>query len=693
VKKLIIALLCAATACAQSYKDLKYPPMGAVKIPTIAQVTLPNGIRLYLLENHNIPLVRGLALVRTGNLFDPRDKIGLATMTGMVLRTGGTASRTGDQLDEQLENIAASVETSIGESMGTVSFSCLTDNTDEVLATVRDVMTNPAFRQEKIDLAKNELRSGIARRNDDAQAIASREFTSLLYGKDTPYGWDMQYATVDNIQRADLQQFYSRYFFPGNIMFAVQGDFSAPAMQAKLEKLFAGWNVKQPAVPAFPQVTAQTTPGTYLVTKTDVTQTTFYLGQRGGLLSDKDYPALEVMSDILGGGFQSRLFRRVRTQLGYAYGINADWGAHFDHPGLFTVEGSTKSASSTEAIKAASEEIDRMRTGQVTGDELDLAKNTVLNSFVFLFDTPAKTLNRLLTYEYFGYPKDFIFKYQKAIEAVTKSDITRVANQYLDPKQLTIVAVGNPAEFGAKLDTLGRPVTPLDITIPEPKTEVAAGDQASLDAGKRMLQELQQKSGGAEKLAAIHDVSQQISMQVNAPTGAMKVKQNETWLLPTAFRQETIMPMGSFTVYFDGATGFIASPQGTIPISPVEQQQMRDELFRIYPTLLLSDRIAGRVVNRLADGTLQISDGHDNVVRLTLNPQTGLLAKVAYQQADPRGPAAQMEQIYEAYSTAGAVQFPQKVTVLRNGQKYADLVVDQIRINTGVSAAELSRKP
>ena len=484
-RTLLTLCLCAATLPAQSYKELKYPPIGAIKIPDVTQVTLPNGMRVYLLENHSIPLVRGLALVRTGNLFDPPDKVGLATMTGMVLRTGGTTSKTGDQLDEQLENVAASVETNIGESIGTVSFSALTGNTAEVLAVVKDVLTNPAFREEKVQLAKHEIRSGIARRNDDPQGIATREFDSLLYGRDTPYGWQMQYATVDRIQRADLQDFYRRYFFPANIMFAVQGDFSAPAMKAQIEALFADWKTTQPPVPPFPAVSSATSPGTYLVTKPDVTQTTFYLGQRGGMLSDKDYPALEVMADILGGGFQSRLFRRVRTQLGYAYGISAHWGANYDHPGLFAVEGSTKSLSTTEAIQAASEEIGKLRTGEVTQAELELAKNTVLNSWVFRFDTPAKTLNRLLTYEYFGYPKDFIYRYQKAIEAVTRADISRVAKQYLDPQQLTIVAVGNPADFGAKLDTLGRPVLPLDISIPEPKAEAAPVSAASREAGRK----------------------------------------------------------------------------------------------------------------------------------------------------------------------------------------------------------------
>ena len=209
----------------------------------------------------------------------------------------------------------------------------------------------PSFRQDKIDLAKTELRSGISRRNDDPHGIAEREFTEIVYGHNTPYGWRLEYATVDRIQRDDIVQFYQRYFFPANVMLAVMGDFSAAEMKAKLEKLFADWTVKQPPVPPFPAVNAKPAPGIFLATKTDVTQTFFTLGHLGGELRDKDYPALEVMADILGGGFHSRLFQRVRTQLGYAYSVSAAWGANYDHPGLFEISGSTKSASTTDTIQ------------------------------------------------------------------------------------------------------------------------------------------------------------------------------------------------------------------------------------------------------------------------------------------------------------------------------------------------------
>ena len=456
-----------ASAAAPSVKDLKFPPLGPIRIPDVDTATLPNGMKLFLLEDHELPVVNGAARIRTGNLFDPPDKIGLATVTGMVMRTGGTQAKTGDQLDQELEDIAASVESDIGETSGSVSFSALKENTDAVLGAFHDVLVEPQFRQDKIDLAITQLRSGIARRNDDPHGIAEREFANLVYGKDTPYGWEMEYATLGRIKRQDLLDFYQRSFFPANVMLAVWGDFNSAEMKAKLEKLFAGWNPRQPPVPAFPKVRENAAAGLYLAAKSDVTQTFIVMGQLGGDLRDKDYPALEVMADILGGGFRSRLFQRVRTRMGDAYEIGADWGANYDHPGLFEISGSTKSASTVETIQAIQEEVAKLRAAEVSDDELNTAKETALNGLVFAFDTRAKTLGRLLTYEYFGYPKDFIQQYQKALAAVTKADVLRVARQRLHPETFAIVATGNPTSFGKPLDTLGK-VKPIDLTIPQP---------------------------------------------------------------------------------------------------------------------------------------------------------------------------------------------------------------------------------
>ena len=452
-----------------SWKDLKFPALPEIKIPHIEQTTLPNGMKVYLLENHELPLVRGSALIRTGNLFDPADKVGLATITGETMRSGGTSKLSGDQIDVELENIAASVESEIGESAGTVAFSTLKERTDEVLGIFHDVLTDPAFRENKIDLWKAQAHSGIERRNDEPMGITAREFTNIIYGRDNSYGWMLEHQTIANIKRDDIVNFYKRYYFPANIILAIQGDFSAPEMKTKIEKLFGGWNYKQEPVPAFPKVTNQAKGGVYLATKTDVTQSSFAMGHLGGEFRDKDYPALEVMADILGGGFHSRLFREVRSRLGYAYDVGAGWGANYDHPGVFEIEGSTKSPTTIQTIQAIDKEVSRIRSEEVTEEEVKSARDTVLNGFIFAFDTPSKTLNRLVRYQYYGYPDDFLFQYQKAIGKVTREDVLRVAKQYLDPSKFVIVVTGNPKDFGASLNTLELPVSNIDLSIPQPK--------------------------------------------------------------------------------------------------------------------------------------------------------------------------------------------------------------------------------
>ncbi len=688
MKTIFLLLTCAALLPAQSYRDLKYPALPELKLPKVETVTLPNGMQVLLLENHELPTIRGVALVRTGNLFDPSGKVGLATVTGSAIRGGGTKMKTGDQLDEQLEDIAASVESNIGESNATVSFNALKENSDEVLAAFRDVLTTPEFRDDKIQLLKDQIRSGISRRNDEPQSIATREFAALIYGKDTPYGWDMTYATVDNITRADVLNFYTRYFFPANTLLAVTGDFSSADMKTRLASLFAGWTVTQPKVPPFPAVRRQPSPGTFLVSKPDVTQTTFVIGELGGTFDDKDYPALQVMADILGGGFRSRLFSTVRTKLGYAYNIYADWGANYDHPGLFQISGSTKSASTTDAIRVAERELELIRTTEVSAAELETAKQSVLNSFVFAFDTPGKTLNRLLQYKYFGYPDDFLFRYQKAVASVTRADILRVAKSHIDPSTLSILAVGNPKDFAEPLTKLGSPVKEIDITIPEPKAAKAEASGASAAAGRALLQKVQQATGGTAKLAAIKDYSQVVETQVEAASGGLKAEQTNRWLSPGIFRQDAVYPFGKVSVFFDGTGGWIKTPQGEAPLPDAQRKQLSGELFRAYLPLLLSDTASKRTVNLIAPGTVEITDDQGNAVRLTINQQTNLPEKEEFQN----GPTAIMQE-FTAFQTMGGLKLPSGGTIYQAGKKFAAVTVKEMKLNTGLTADTLKQKP
>lgn len=683
----------AAAARVPSYKDLKYPPLRPIQTPNVATFTLANGMKLYLLEDHELPVVNGAARIRVGNLFDPKDKVGLATVAGMVMRTGGTRAKTGEQLDVELENIAASVESSIGETSGSVSFSSLVENTDEVMGVFHDVLTGPEFRQEKIDLAKTQLRSGISRRNDSAQGIGPREFADILYGKDTPYGWSVEYATLGRIARADLQSFYQRYFFPSNVMLAVWGDFKTDEMKGKIEKLFAGWTAQQEPVPAFPKVSGNGAPGVYLAVKKDITQTFLTIGELGGEFRDKDYPALEIMGDILGGGFQSRLFQQVRTKMGNAYEVSASWSANYDHPGLFEIGAGTKSHSTVETIRAIQQEVERMRTTEVTDEELAVAKETALNSLVFAFDSRTKTLGRMLTYEYYGYPKDFIQQYQKALSAVTRADVLRVAKQHLDPARFTIVAVGNPDMFDKPLESLGGPVTAIDLTIPEPKAEGSKADPASLDKGKQLLAKAQKAAGGVEKLSEINDYLQNSEFQLGSPqAGGMTVKETNRWIKPSYFRQDSTVPAGKIAAYFDGKGGWISTPQGWGALAGTQLKQVQGDLFRQYFLLLMSDRIAGRSVNALEDGTLEIG-GEGQIVRLGFNDETGLPQSIVYDAVHAGGAPVTVLEEYRDFRDIAGIKIPFRISITQGGQKFAEVTVSDVKINSGLKVDDLVKRP
>jgi zinc protease len=683
-------LVSPSSAPLPSYKNLKFPPLRKITLPNPVTFELPNGMKVFLLENHELPLVSGTALVRTGNLFDPPGKQGVADITGMVMRTGGSGGKTGEQLDAELENIAASVESRIGETSGSVSFSCLKENTAEVLGIFKDVLSAPEFRQDQVDLAKTQWRSSIARRNDDPGGIAQREFAGLVYGKDTPYGWDINYVNIDAIQRADLVTFYRRYFYPKNIMLAVYGDFDSAEMRARIEKVLGSWQYGPEPAAAFPEVVKKPAPGIFLAEKADVTQTFFEMGHLAGTLRDKDLPALSVAADILGGGFSSRLMRRVRTGLGYAYDISANWGADYDHPGLFIISGSTQSKYTEATFKVIREEVEKMRTAEVTDQELKTAKDSVENSFVFLFDSPSKTLVRMLTYAYFDYPNDFIFQYQKGIAAVTKADVLRVAKEYWRPDAFTVVAVGNPRDFGTPLSALGSEVHKIDLTIPEdgPAAQAPAAPQA-IAKGKALLGRVREALGGESRLAAIRDATVTTEGTLQSPGGEVKVAQESLFLAPDTLRQERQMPFGKQVVFSDGKTGWIASGGKVMDMPPAVVEQARQQVFRQLFWLALSDRDPDRAIAAEGAAAVRISGRSGDEATLELDEKTSLPAKVTYSTAG----SGEVVESYSDWRDVNGYKLPFAITIQRDGQPFAVLQVKGYRFNAGLKTEDLAKKP
>lgn len=469
---LLLTWLPVTAESAKHYTELQFPPPPEIELPDYTRFELDNGLVVYLVEDRELPLVSGTALVHTGDRFEPANEVGLAQIFGEVMRTGGTQFHSPDELNEILEQRAAAVETSVDTTSGSVSFSALSEDLQEVFGLFAEVIRAPAFAADKIELAKNQQVGAIARRNDSPNAIAGREFQKLIYGQNSPYARTVEYSTLENISREDVVQFYQKYFHPNNMILGIVGDFDSKKMRSLIEEKFGNWkpdpNLEQ-KIPSLPPVTQAKAGGIFLVEQPQLTQSNVQIGHLGGQLDNPDYPALSVLNGVL-NGFGGRLFNQVRSRQGLAYSVYGVWSPRYDYPGVFVAGGQTRSDATVPFIRAVFNEIERIRTEPITEEELEYAKESALNSFIFNFADPSQTLSRLMRYEYYGYPEDFIFQYRRGVEETTIEDVLRVAQKYLQPENLVTLVVGNSTAIDPPLSSLSpnTDVTSIDVTIPEP---------------------------------------------------------------------------------------------------------------------------------------------------------------------------------------------------------------------------------
>jgi zinc protease len=420
---------------------------------------------LMLQEDHELPLIRGEVLIRGGSRDEPADKVGLVQVFGQVWRTGGTKSKSGDQLDDYLEARAAKVETGGGRDSTSISWDCLKESFDDVFKVFLELLREPEFRADKITLAQNLLNTSISRRNDSNFQIAFREATKLVYGPDSPYARVPEYATVATIGRDDLVNWHRSHVAPNNIIVGVVGDFDSSTMEAKLREAFGSWG-KGPAVAKRHDDFKGPKPGIYFAPKDDVTASMVQMVDLGTTKDNPDYYAIEVFNEFFGGSFSSRLFSNIRSKKGLAYTVSGGVGTDYDHPGVLRLFLGTKSGSTAAALDAFNEELDALKTNPALPEELTKAKDSILNSFIFRFDSKDKVLWQQMTYEKYGYPADFLERYRAGIEKVSQADVAHVAQQYVHKDNLAVLVVGKSADFDRPLSSFG-PVTTLDITIPE----------------------------------------------------------------------------------------------------------------------------------------------------------------------------------------------------------------------------------
>lgn len=689
-----------AQAQVKHWDKIKYPSLRDFKIPEPQRYEMPNGITVLLIEDHELPLIEMDVRVRAGTRLAPAQMAGLAGTLGAVLRTGGAGSRSGDEIDEFLEGRGAVVETGMQTTMATATLSCLKEDFPEVVKVLADILRSPKFEQKKIDVAKNQIKAVVARRNDDPWEIMFREGNQLVYGEDSPYARTIEYATLEAFDRDDLKAFHAKYYLPNRTLVGVLGDFDTAQMKKTLEQVFGDWQKGPEFEESLPAVEMASSGGVYYVQKDDMTQSNIWMGHLGIRRDSPDYYASRVMNQVLSGSFAARLFNNIRTVKGLAYRVRGSMGANYDYPGTFSLYMSTKTETTAASIDALLEEVDALLAAPPTEEEMQRAREGLLNSFIFNFDTKEEVLSQQLTLAYYDYPPDFIQKFKDNIESVSAEDIHRLAKEHIDKNQLAVLVVGKSEGMDRPLASFGE-VTKLDISIPEPPsagTAIAAAPGMTMDQaaekGSMILGKVVEAVGGAEKVDAVKSVTMNAGVAVATPQGEFQLSATRVMVLPNRVRTDLNTPMGKQTQVVTPTDAFVETPQGARPMSEDQKADSLKAARREMLSLLQARSDPETKVIYTGSETLDgvkcemiaVMLKGDNI-RFAVDTSTGRVVQATYQGKNMQGVPGEITTVFSDYREVDGIELPFKTEQTFNGEPMLTFEVKDMVINGEVDEA------
>jgi predicted Zn-dependent peptidase len=620
---------------------LEYPELNSYVLPEVETFELDNGIKFYLVEDQEVPLINMNVLVRAGSFMVPDDKVGLASVMTSAMRNGGSEAYPEDELNQLLEDRAARIEFGMGFTNGSANLNALKEDFNGLLPVLVDVMMNPLMPQEKIDLAITQRRSGIARRNDDAQQIGFREFEKLIYGEESLQGRQVEHWTLDAITREDIMEFHGDVFTGENMMIGLVGDFDTEEMKSTLEEVFSSIPAGEQNELDLPEVEYDFDSSIFFVDKPDVNQSVILMGHIGGMRDNPDYAALQAMNEVLSGGFSGRLFQNVRSDQGLAYAVFGAYGSSALYPGQFYAGVFTQSSSTAEAIEAVRREMVKLQEEPVSQQELNDTRESILNSIVFRNDSRRSVLSQRMSNEYFGLPQDAFDKYIEELRTLTPADIQRVAREYMRPNQMRILVVGNGSEIGDQLNRFGE-VQELDISIRRTEEEAVEEEIAGdAEAGREWFERM--KSAILVDSGTDITLKQEGRVEMSMPM-TMTIDRTET----LNFSEETFLiemkntPQGDITLDVQGNSGVLKVGGQEIPLPPAQLRQQLAEYYVHYlnvvvnsdeytPALEAIETVDGNEVAKLnlkgpQDMSIHLDTESSLPVMLQysmMNPQTG----------------------------------------------------------------------
>ena len=439
---------------------------------------LPNGIAVYVAPDSTFPLVSLRIQLRQGSYLEPEGKVGLAGLTGSLLRAGGTSRLDPGAFDEEVEFLAAGISAFGGDSRAGANLDCITPVLDEAMDLFFEMLRTPRFDESRLKVEKENILEAMRQRNDDPGDILSREWDWLLEGETFYRSRRMTKDHMDAITKEDLVSFHEKYWRPENMIVTVSGDVEPATILAKLESHLANWpGAGAPAPWPPPQPTHEPRPGAYHVEK-DIPQGTVVLGHAVPRWTDWENPeraALQILDHILGGsGFTSRITKRIRSDEGLAYDAGSSLGFDALGPGSFTVSFQSKNDTVALATEIALEEIERIRTEPASDEEIAIAKASLIETFPRRFESAARIAGIYAGDAYIGRSHDYWKNWRSQVQAVTADDVLRVARKYLKPEALVFLVVGKweeiaPGDAGGRAkmkDLFGGEVTHLPLRDP-----------------------------------------------------------------------------------------------------------------------------------------------------------------------------------------------------------------------------------
>lgn len=410
--------------------------------PEVLEKVLPSGARIFLLEDHELPIVNFSVIIKGGSIYEPEDRLGLSELTAMLLRDGGTVDLSPDDVDRILEDNAIELEFGAEKEMLEGSVKALSSEFNLGLQTFFDLLFRPRFDEKRLEVNRLKFKEYLKRQNDDPEYVAARDFRQLVYGDKSPWARVPNPSELDRITVEDIRSFWANYVHPNNILISVAGDFEKEKLIEKLNSIFE--KVANRAV-TFPPVDAvkKEFKEEKKYVKKDISQAFIYMGHLGIKRHNPDKFPLQIMNTVLGGGsFKSRLMEDIRSQRGLAYSVWSHFGWGTDY-GLFQIYCATQAANLEEVIDLIEKEVSTLAlTGRVSDSEFHFAKDFVLNQLIFEFDNSYKIARSRAQYYFWGYPTNYWEIYRDGIKAVKIEDVKRVANKYLQPGDLKVLVVG-----------------------------------------------------------------------------------------------------------------------------------------------------------------------------------------------------------------------------------------------------------